>query len=104
MVNHTIAHLTDAVSPLCLPYDFKQQTASATVITPTLLFTYKSVLLQIADSTLYSADRQVQFPCNGTDCRITGSFFVCTIFQVQIYRHSLMGQFCFIYFSVICHA
>ena len=79
MVNHTIVHPTYAVSPLCLPYDFKQQTASATIITPALFLAYKSVLLQIADGTFYGADRQMQFLGNGTDCRIAGAFLICTI-------------------------
>lgn len=79
MVNHAIVHLTYAISPLCLLYDFKQQTASATIITPALFLAYKSVLLQIADSTFYGADRQMQFPGNGTDCRIAGAFLIRTI-------------------------
>ena len=79
MVNHTIVHPTYAVSPLCLPYDFKQQTASATIITPALFLAYKSVLLQIADSTFYGAGRQMQFPCNGTDYWIAGAFLIRTI-------------------------
>lgn len=79
MMNHTIVHLTYAVSPLCLPYDFKQQTVSATIITPALFLAYKSVLLQIADGTFYGADRQMQFLCNGTDCRVTGAFLIRTI-------------------------
>ena len=79
MVNRTIVHLTYAVSPLCLPYDFKQQTASATIITPVLFFSYKAVPFQIADGALYSADRQMQFLGNGTDCRIAGAFLNRTI-------------------------
>ena len=79
MVNHTIVHMTYAVSPLCLPYDFKQQTASATIITPALFLAYKSVFLQIADSTFYGADRQMQFPDYGTDCRVAGAFLIRTI-------------------------
>lgn len=79
MVNHTIVHLTYAVSPLCLPYDFKQQTASATIITPALFLAYKSILLQIADGTFYGTDRQMQFSGNGPDCRIAGAFLIRTI-------------------------
>lgn len=63
-MNYTIVYQTYAVSPLCLLYDSKQQTASAAIITPALFLAYKSVLLQIADSTFYSTDRQIQFPCN----------------------------------------
>ena len=59
-MNHTIAHPTYAVSLLCLPHDFKQQTASATIITLALL-AYKAILLQIVDSTFYGADKQMQF-------------------------------------------
>ena len=79
MVKYAIVHPTYAVSPLCLPYDFKQQTASATIITPALFLAYKSVLLQIADGTFHGADRQMQFPGNGTDCRVAGAFLVRTI-------------------------
>lgn len=79
MVNHTIVHLTYAVSPLCLPYDFKQQTASATIITPALFLAYKSVLLQIANCSFYGSDRPTQFPCNDTNCRIAGVFLIRTI-------------------------
>lgn len=79
MVNHTIVHPTYAVPPLYLLYDFKQQTASATIIAPALFLAYKSVLLQIADGTFYGADRQMQFPSNGTDCRIAGAFLIRTI-------------------------
>lgn len=72
-MNHTIAHPTYAVSLLCLPHDFKQQTASATIITLALL-AYKAILLQIVDSTFYGADKQMQFSCYGTRYKVPSLF------------------------------
>ena len=97
-VNHTIVHLTGAVIPLCLFYDFIEQAALSSVLTPSLLFLYKSCTLQIMDCTLDRTYRQVQLSGNGTDCRIACPLPVRTSLQIQIDRHSPVWQLCFIDF------
>lgn len=99
-MNHTLAHGNHAVSPWCLFYDFKKQTAPATIFSPSLFLSYKSILFQIRDAPLYSTDRQVQFSGNGTDCRITSSFPVGPVLQIQINCNGSVRQLRFIYFSV----
>ena len=98
MVNHTIVHLTGAVIPLCLFYDFIEQAALSSIFTPSLLFLYKSCTLQIMDCTLDRTYRQVQLSGNGTDCRIACPLPVRTSLQIQIDRHSPVWQLCFIDF------
>ena len=98
MMNHTIVHLTYAVSPLCLPYDFIEQAASASVFPPALFLAQKTFSLQISDGPFDCADRQMQFSGNGTDCRIACPLPVRTSLQIQIDRHSPVWQLCFIDF------
>ena len=97
-VNHTIVHLTGAVIPLCLFYDFIEQAALSSVLTPSLLFLYKSCTLQIMDCTLDRTYRQVQLSGNGTDCRIACPLPVRTSLQIQIDRHRPVWQLRFIDF------
>ena len=99
MVNHTIVHLTYAVSPLCLPYDFIEQAASASVFPPALFLAQKTFSLQISDGPFDCADRQMQLSGNGTDCRIAGSAFIGTALQIQIHRNGSMWQIRLINFS-----
>lgn len=114
MVNHTIAHPTYAVSLLCLPHDFKQQTASATIITLALL-AYKAILLQIVDSTFYGADKQMQFSCYGTRYKVPSLFalslspdihpqpYVAVLFHIFIFystKHLILCPECL---SSLCY-
>lgn len=56
-MNHTLFHMTYAVSPWCILYNFKKQATPASIFSPSLFFTNKTILLQIVNSSLYGTIR-----------------------------------------------